>query len=132
MGFCVNCLNCGHEMARQIVEICLCELSPPRKIDRIPALVCSECGARLYEGDVSIRLDDIRERFDVLGDVDAIETMLVYHYDTPLDRQTTLTFNRDDQHRMVGIQVLTAGGAAVPAAAQNTAVRAVKVYPNVA
>ena len=79
-------------MSQQIVDICLCDMSPARKISAVPALVCSACDERMYSTEVSIRLDDIRERFGAADwDCDDVQPLLVYRFadremGTPLSR----------------------------------------------
>ena len=80
----MTCPRCQQAMTRQTVDICLCELSPPAKITHVPAFVCDECGERVFEGEVSIKLDDLRDRFDAPAAYDEVQPMRVYYYDSPL------------------------------------------------
>lgn len=91
-------------MMEQVIDICLCEMSPATKIAGVPAFVCTRCDERIYSGEVSMRLGDIRERFEV-REYDTIQPMLVYQFDSA-PRQTQLTFSRDDERQMVGITTM--------------------------
>lgn len=92
-------------MTEQVIDICLCEMSPATKIAGVPAFVCTRCDERIYSGEVSMRLGDIRERFDILGH-DSIQPLFVYQYDSA-PRQTELDFSRDDTLQMMRITTLS-------------------------
>ena len=79
----MNCYRCNGSMTEQITDICLCERSPATKITGVPAFVCVHCGERVYSSEVSLKLDDIRERFDAL-EYNSVQPLFVYQYDAPL------------------------------------------------
>ena len=55
----MKCRECGHEMAEQKVTYLLQTKAGPVVIEQMPALVCVQCGLRLFHIDVTERLDDI-------------------------------------------------------------------------
>ncbi|MCH7985446.1 MAG: hypothetical protein IH847_02525 [Acidobacteria bacterium] len=94
-------------MTEQVVDICLCEMSPATKIAGVPAFVCDRCDERIYSSEVSIRLDDIRERFDVLA-YDSAEPMYVYQYDPLAPGHAQITFRYGSTRRMTGVTTILA------------------------
>ena len=55
----MKCRECGHEMVEQRVTYLLQTKAGPVVIEQVPALVCAQCGLRLFHIDVAERLDDI-------------------------------------------------------------------------
>ena len=94
-------------MTEQIIDICLCEMSPARKIAGVPAFVCPRCDERMYSGEVSIKLGDIRDRFDS-PDNDGVEFMLVYQYDRPTLGHIQITLGSDDAQRIRSVTTISA------------------------
>jgi YgiT-type zinc finger domain-containing protein len=54
----MKCRKCGHEMAEQRVTYLLQTKAGPVVIEQVPALVCVQCGSRLFPIDVTERLGD--------------------------------------------------------------------------
>jgi hypothetical protein len=77
-------------MVSRKVDLCLCEATPPAKIERVPALVCDECGERLFQPATMRSLEGFKDRIASGARGDRSEAMRVFDFDKPTNGRAAL------------------------------------------
>ena len=57
----MKCSRCGGGMEDRIVRFCVCELSPPLMVEKVPAKVCRRCGGEVFSSSTIKVFERIRD-----------------------------------------------------------------------
>ena len=81
----MRCTVCGGTMVEQTVRFCACDATPPLIIENVPALVCEQCGEKVFS-------DSTIEGFESIkgSAVPYSHTLAIHVFDFAATRQSSL------------------------------------------